>query len=234
MKTIGILGGISSQATMDLELRLHQVSQRLIPQHGNSGYPPLLVYYHRRPPVLTIDGITPVLPIQPDPDLIQAARWLGSKADFLIIAANGTHLLQSQIEQAAGRKVLSMIEATRDEVQWRNWKRVGVLGFPMASVPIYTAPLGQMGLTCETIDDSLQERLVADIIALMEGRIFGNAAEEAVESLRKKNVDGIILGCTEIPLLLGEKANQPDLINPVALLAEAAIEFAMSEEAVLR
>jgi aspartate/glutamate racemase len=41
MKTIGVLGGIGPQATMDFEQRLHQAPQRLIPRRGNSGYPPL-------------------------------------------------------------------------------------------------------------------------------------------------------------------------------------------------
>jgi aspartate/glutamate racemase len=45
-------------------------------------------------------------------------------------------------------------------------------------------------------------------------------------TLRGRGVDGIILGCTEIPLLL-ENADQPDLISPIALLAEAAVKFAM-------
>ena len=51
------------------------------------------------------DERTPVFPLQPDPDLLQAAQWLGTRADFLVITANGPHILQAQIEQAAGRKV---------------------------------------------------------------------------------------------------------------------------------
>ena len=39
MKTIGVLGGLGPQATMDFEERIHTVSQQLIAQHGNSGYP---------------------------------------------------------------------------------------------------------------------------------------------------------------------------------------------------
>lgn len=227
MKTIGILGGISPQATMDFERRIHRVSQRLIPQHGNSGYPPLLVYYHRRPPVLTEDGINAIFPLQPDPDLLAAARWLGSKADFLVITANGAHVLQAAIEQASGLKVLSMSEQTLTEVKKRGWKRVGVLGFPSADVPVYTEPLGQMGLSYEVIGAELQTRLASDIIALMEGRATEDAAMDAVTALRQKEVDGIILGCTEIPLLLGEKADRADLINPLELLAEAAVRAAL-------
>jgi aspartate racemase len=226
MKTIGILGGISAQATMDFERRIHEVSQRVIPQHGNSGYPPMLVYYHRRPPVLTKDGIEAVLPIQADPEFLEAARWLGDKADFLVIAANGAHVLQEEIEQASGLNILSMIDETLGEVKKRGWKKVGVLGFPVESVPIYTNPLTELGLTVELLDAKRAARLHHAIIALMEGRVFEGAAEEAVDALRQRGVDGIILGCTEIPLLLGNKENESDLINPTALLAEASVKFA--------
>jgi aspartate racemase len=216
MKTIGVLGGISAQATMDFERCIH----------GSSRYPPMLVYYHRRPPVFTKDGISPVLPLQADPVLLGAARWFGSKADFLVITANGPHMLQKELEEAAGLDILSMIEQTLEEVKRRAWKKVGVLGFPMESVPVYSKPLSELGLTVELIDADLQARLNAAIMALIEGRAFDNAAEDAVMMLRQRGVDGIILGCTEIPLLLGNP-DEPDLISPLVLLAEAAVKFAM-------
>jgi aspartate racemase len=227
MKTFGILGGISPQATMDFEKRIHEVSQRIIPQHGNSGYPPMLVYYHRRPPVVTKDGISPVLPIQADPELLGAARWLGTKADFLVITSNGAHVLQQELEGVSGLKILSIVEQTLNEVKKRGWKKVGALGFPMESVPIYTKLLSELGFTVELIDAELQTRLNAAIMALMEGRVFDNTAEDAVAVLRQRGVDGIILGCTEIPLLLGNP-DEPDLISPLALLAEATVKFAIA------
>ena len=46
------------------------------------------------------------------------------------------------------------------------------------------------------------------------------------EELRGRGVDGIVLGCTEIPLLLGGAAEGGDLINPAQLLAESAVELA--------
>ncbi len=231
MKTIGILGGFSPQATLDFETRIHQVSQRLIPQHMNGGYPPMIVYYHRRPPVLTKDGFMPVLPLQPDPALLEAASWIGTKADFLVVTANGLHLFQDQFEQAAGRQVLSMITVTLEEVTRRGWKRVGLLGFPDPSAMVYAQPLNQLGIACELIDAQLQAQLNADVLALMEGRATGTAAQDAVEALRQKAVDGIILGCTEIPLLLG--TDQADCLNPGALLAEAAVKFALDHKLVM-
>jgi aspartate racemase len=231
VKTIGVLGGISPQATMDFEARVHQAAQRLIPQHGNTGYPPLVVYYHRRPPFVLKDEFTPVQPLQADPALLQAADWLGVMSDFLVILANGAHLLQAQVERAAGCKVLSMIEVTLDEVRRRNWKRVGVLGFSDPKVIVYSEPLTQMGLSPVTLQPALQGPLNAAVQALAEGRATREstqAARSAVDALRVCEVEGIILGCTEIPLLLGEGAEVSDLISPAQLLAEAAVKQALN------
>lgn len=230
MKTIGVLGGISAQATMDFELRLHRAAQRIIPPNANSGYPPLLVYYHRRPPFVMADPITPAFPLQADPDLLQVARWLGEKADFLVITANGPHMVQAQIEQAASCKVLSMVETTLDEVQERKWQKVGVLGFGDPRVGVYTRPLSQMGLATETIDGDMQEPINAAVLKVMEGREDAESTQAlklAIANLRARGVDGVILGCTELPLLLHEAADKGDFINPIDLLAEAAVKFAL-------
>ncbi len=60
LKTIGVLGGIGPQATMDFEARVHAISQRLIEPEGNRGYPPLIVYYHRRLSVIVGEDGEPV------------------------------------------------------------------------------------------------------------------------------------------------------------------------------
>jgi aspartate/glutamate racemase len=48
-----------------------------------------------------------------------------------------------------------------------------------------------------------------------------------VYDLRARAVDPVILGCTEIPLLLGDERDAPDLLNPAALLAEAAVRLSI-------
>lgn len=229
MKTIGVLGGLGPQATMDFESRLHRVAQHLIPQRANSGYPPLVVFYYRHAPVLLTDEGTPQLPLRPDPRLFEIAKRLGALADFLVITANVPHLFQAQIEQAAGRQVLSMIDITLGEVRRRGWNRVGVLG--LGDPVVYTRPLGQLGIECETTDAGPRAELDGAIVRLMEGRDDiepAAAARAAVAALRARGVDGVVLGCTEIPLLLRESADEPDLINPAQLLAEAAVRAALT------
>lgn len=231
MKRIGVLGGMSPQATMDFEMRVHRLSQQLVPQDWNAGYPPMVVWYHRRLPVRVGEDGRPSVPMQIDPHLVQAAAWLGKGVDFIVIPCNTAHIGLAAIAEAAGCPVLSMIDVTVDEVGRRGWQRVGVLGFNGAPLP-YVESLGRRGLRCETIDRTLQAPLDAGIQAVMEGRDGAaevGAARAAVEALRAASVDGVVLGCTEIPLLLGDEAAAKDLVSPAALLAEAAVRLAIGD-----
>ena len=122
-----------------------------------------------------------------------------------------------------------MIQVTLDEVRRRGWRRVGVLGFGDPRVPFYTEPLGHAGVACEIVEADLQASLGESIRRVMEGRADAEstaAARRAIAALRARKVDGIIPGCTEIPLLLREDADDPDLVNPAQLLAEAAVRHA--------
>ena len=228
MKTIGVLGGIGPQATMDFEQRFHQAAQQLIPRRGNSGYPPLVVYYHRRPPVLVDEEGRSILPLVPDPQLLAGARQLGQITDFLVITSNGAHMLQPAIEAAAGRPVLSMIETTVAEVRQRGWRHVGVLS--LFGPHVYNQPLDAAGISWESITSALQTPLDQAIMQVMDGSNDTEStahARRAVAMLRSRGVDGIILGCTEIPLLLQADLGDADLLNPGAVLAEAAVRAAM-------
>ena len=175
------------------------------------------------------DDGTPRLPLRADPRLFDAARRLGELTDFLVITSNGVHVFQSEIEQAAGRKVLSMVDATIGEVARRGWTRVGVLG--LGDPVVYTQPLRGRGIACETIAGERRAALDGAIFRTMEGRDDAEstaAARSAVDELRARRVDGVIIGCTEIPLLLRDAMGAKDLINPAQLLAEAAVRAAMA------
>ncbi|MGA7730748.1 MAG: amino acid racemase [Chloroflexia bacterium] len=230
MKTIGVLGGLGPQATYDFERRLHLAAQQLIPPDGNSGYPPLVVLYFRHPPVRVKEDGQPVRPIEPNPLLAEAASRLATISDFIVIPSNGVHLLQSYIEQASGKKVLSIIDLTLAEVERLRLKKVGVLEF--VGTGIYQVPLRARDIPFVTIPQELQIALDHAIHDYWEGKHSDEQTEVtlwAVEALRKQGTDGIILGCTELPLLLGDHAHAPDLINPAQLLAEAAVRHAIQE-----
>lgn len=213
---------------MDFEQRLHRAAQTLIPRKGNIRYPPMVVYYHRRPPVLVDETGRAIFPVQIDPHLLEGARKLGPLADFLVITSNGAHMLQPVIEEAAGKPVLSMIEVTVAEVLRRGWRHVGVLS--LFGPHVYNQPLDDQGIRWESISSELQAPLDRAIMQVVDGSNDAQsteAARQAVAALRKQGVEGIILGCTEIPLLLEADLGESDLLNPGALLAEAAVRHAI-------
>ena len=233
MKRMGVLGGMSAQATTDFEAHVHRCAQRLIPQDWNRGYPPMVVWYHRELPMRHGADGQPVEPRQVDPQLVEAAARLAPLVDFLVVPCNSAHVGLAELREAARRPVLSMIDVVLDDAVRRKCRRVGVLGARGAPRP-YVDGLRERGITGELIDAALQQRLDAGIRAVMEGREGKDereAAREAVAALRARPVDAVVLGCTEIPLLLADEGEAPDLINPAALLAEAAVRYAIEPPA---
>jgi aspartate racemase len=96
---------------------------------------------------------------------------------------------------------------------------------------VCTKPLGELNIAYETLDGELRAKLDGSIIRVMEGRDDAESAtlaSEAIAALRARGVDGIILGCTELPLLLNENVDEPDLVNPAQLLAEATVKYALA------
>jgi aspartate racemase len=126
-------------------------------------------------------------PIQLDPRLLEAAKRVGALTHFLVITANGPHLFQEQIERVTGRQVLSMIDVTLEDIQRRQWHKVGVLGF--GGPVIYTKPLGELNIAYETLDGELRAKLDGSIMRLMEGRTDAKSAalvKDAIAVLRAR------------------------------------------------
>jgi aspartate racemase len=231
MKTMGVLGGIGPQATMDFVRRVHAIAQQTIPQDHGSGYPPMIVSYFRHPPVMTDENNRAVQPPRPNPAFLEAAGRLGALSDFLVITANAPHIFVGEVEAAAGRPVLSMIDLAVGEIQRRRPELVGLLGFGRSLV--YERALDEAGIPHQGLPAGERRPLDRMIKALMEGSSGAEGTRVAlatVDALRARGANPIVLGCTEIPLLLDQHQNAPDLINPGSLLAEAAVAYALDDE----
>jgi aspartate racemase len=227
-RAIGVLGGIGPQATMDFEARLHRVAQRRLPQAGNRGYPPLVTVYMRHPPVRVGPDQLPLKPLQLDPRLLDAARKLGAWVDLIAIPSNTPHFFLEQIAEAAGCPVLDMVGLAVEALLAGGDGAVGLVGLGIPRV--YDERLKAAGLRVITADAETIRALDRSIIGLMEGRCDErdrNAARAAVAQVRAAGAPRTVLGCTEIPLLLGADADAADLVNPGQLLAEAAVDAAI-------
>lgn len=231
MKTIGVIGGLGPQATLDVLRRIQKVCQERIRQEANSGYLPLYVGFCREAPMmLTPDGLVQE-PLAPSAELLDVARKIGAIADAVIMASNTPHLFLSEVRQAAGCPVLSIVDAAVAEVLRRGCKKIGIIAVGEAlKHGLYQRALDAEGMTWAAISPSLSRILDKSIFAVMEGMdptAGSQPAEEAAEYLRAQGADAIILGCTEVPLLLGHGCDAPDIINPSQLIAEAAVQYAI-------
>jgi len=226
MRTIGVLGGIGPQATIDFEVRLHETSQRLIPQQLNEGYPPMVTVYLRHQPVL-FEHDRPRQPLEIDPRVLEMAARLGRWADFLVSPCNTLHQFAAEITAAAGCELLSIIDVTVAELRRRGTQPVGLLGLDIPQV--YAERFEAEGIEFVTAPPEQRDRVDDAILRLTEGATNDRhraAAREAVESMREAGAAVTVLGCTEIPLLLNADAEASDLVNPTQLLAEAAVRRA--------
>jgi aspartate racemase len=193
----------------------------------NQGYPPMATVYLRHPPVLLEpDGSRPCDPLRLDPRVLAAARWLGERADFLVVISNTPHLFADEIAAAAGRPLLSMIDVTVAELKRRNPR--GPVGLAGLGIPqVYAERFEQEGYEPLVPPQQQREALDRAILRVMEGGETDDdraLARRVVVGLRAAGAAVTVLGCTEIPLLLGDAADRtPDWIHPAELLAEAAV-----------
>jgi aspartate racemase len=228
MKTIGVLGGIGPQATIDFEARVHAAAQACIPPRFNEGYPPMVTVYMRHAPVRVKDGL-PVKPLELDPRILEAASKLGCWADLIVIPSNTPHFFLEDIAREAGRPVLSMVDVTLRELSRRGALPVGLVGLGIPQV--YVQRFDAEKIPYCVASPALREKLDDAILRLMEGRADDRArraATAAVAEVRDQGAAVTVLGCTEIPLLMGDAAEATDLVNPSGLLARAAVELALT------
>ena len=187
----------------------------------------MITVYLRHAPVLIESGRS-VEPLTLDPRVLESARRLGEWADLLAIPSNTPHLFLDEIRQASGCEIVSIVDATMAELERRGTQPVGLLGLGLPQV--YTERFARAELETTTAPEELRARLDAAIVRVMEGSETPDdrrVANGAVDHLRNAGAAVVVLGCTEIPLLLGERAGAADLVNPGQLLAEAVVRRAI-------
>ncbi|MCZ6618442.1 MAG: amino acid racemase, partial [Gammaproteobacteria bacterium] len=159
------------------------------------------------------------------------AKKLGLLADFLVMPSNTPHFFENQIEDASGIPLLSIVDVTIEEVLSRKSTTVGVLAIgDTLSHALYQNQLETHDIESVVITDELIEGLDKSVWAVMEGEdppSVGAPAHQAISYLESRDVDAIILGCSEIALMIRDDLPVANLINPTQLLAEKAVEYAI-------
>ncbi|MBI3286146.1 MAG: amino acid racemase [Burkholderiales bacterium] len=161
----------------------------------------------------------------------EVLRLKAAGADFVLWCANGAHRFAPAVLPRIDLPFISIVEETARRVQASHIKTVGLLGVRQTmSGRFYHERLAESGIAILTPSPEQQE-LVHDIIynELIHNRI--SAASRAVfvriiEDLVQAGAGGVILGCTEIPLLIRQQDVSVPLFNTTEIHCEAAVEFA--------
>jgi aspartate racemase len=167
--------------------------------------------------------------------MIDAAKTLESGgADVIVICTNTMHKMAEEIEAAVTIPLIHIADATALEIKQQHLKSVGLLGtnFTMEQ-NFYKKRVNQHGIKVITPDES-DRQLIHDIIyqELCQGICKESSKEtylHIINRLQDRGAEGIILGCTEIPLLVKQVDTAVPLFNTTLIHSEIAVDFALGK-----
>jgi aspartate racemase len=154
-------------------------------------------------------------------------------AEFAIIPSNTPHIVFPETLAKSTIPVLSILEVTADHCVKLGCKRVGILGTsPTVRRRLYDEPLEKRGIATVYVPDAEQD-YVHDAIQneLIKG-IFTDQTRDGLVLIAKQlapQCDAIVLGCTELPLILTEENCQIKVVDTTRVLSHAALDFAIKE-----
>jgi aspartate racemase len=231
MKLIGIVGGLSWEATALYYLLLNEAAARALGPHHNA-----------RSIIVSVDFAEALaLANQGDWDglatqLTEAARQAcAAGAAMVLLGANTAHIVAEQVAAAIDVPLLHIADVAGAAAQDHGFRHVGLIGtrFTLES-PIYADRLRErFGLTVSTPDLAARDELQRIIIdELTVGRIEPRSRRSSlaiIEQLRERGAEAIVVACTELPLLLRPDDSPLPLLDTTMLHAEAALRLALQE-----
>ncbi len=229
MRLLGVLGGMSWTST--------ETYYRLL----NTGVAERLGGLHSARLVLHSVDFDPIASRQHDGDwagtaeiLAEAARGLrAAGAEALLLATNTMHKVAPEIEDASALPLLHIADATAAAIRERGLSRVGLLGTGFTMNDSFLVDrLAERGVEAvvpsaagrEDVHRIIYDELVRDVVRPESREVYRQVMADLVAA----GVDGMILGCTEINLLVGADDTTVPVFDSTALHAAAAVDWLLS------
>lgn len=169
--------------------------------------------------------------------MINAAKTLESAgADFIIICTNTMHIFINDMTESVHIPILSIVETTAEKIHEKNVKKVALLGTRFTMEKEFYKEVLERIHGLEVVIPNKEERIIIDDIIykeLCEGikKLPSKEALQAiVKNLQKRGAEGVILGCTELPLLLKQEDVDVPLFDTMTIHAKAAAKLAMENQ----
>jgi len=232
MKTIGLIGGMSWESTLPY---YRIINERVRARLGG---------LHSARCVLWSFDFHEIEQLQRRDDwraataqMIAAGRALArAGADFLVICTNTMHLMAEQVRQAAGLPLLHIADATAAAIRQAGLETVGLLAtrFTMEK-DFYVGRLREQHAIEVLVPEPGGRQRVHEIIygELCRGQIGERSRRELgaiIQRLAAAGAQGVVLGCTELGLLLRPEDSPLPLFDTARIHAEAAADFALRAE----
>ena len=229
MKTIGMIGGMSWESTAIYYQRINE----LVKQSLGGLHSAKIILYS-----LDFQEIESLQKQERWDEaglcMVKAAKSLrAAGADFLIICTNTMHKLVPVIESAVNIPVLHIADPTAEAIKKTGIQRIGLLGtrFTMEQ-DFYRGRLESKHGLEVIIPDANDRELVHNVIynELCLGLIRDSARQayrDVIRRLTDRGAQGIILGCTEISMLVAPSDSPVPLFDTTSLHALSAVEFAL-------
>ncbi len=205
------------EATADFYLRIIRIFQRKYGARYDNDFPEILIYNVPLPDVVEDSAPTKLI----KKTLIQGAQKLSVGAvDFIAIPCNTVMYYLEDLQKSVSVPVINIVDQTIDYCKARGITTIGIIS---TSNTRKTRLYESDGLTVLYPNQNQQKTVTQIILTILTGRkrpADRAVLKEIVKSLLQQGAQRVILGCTELPLLL---RNEENVIDPNQILAEAVV-----------
>jgi aspartate racemase len=225
-KRIGILGGISAESTIEYYSRL---VKKYFERKRDYYYPEIVIFS------LNFQRFTD-FENSGDTDGYVGEIMTGihaledAQADLILMAANSPHAVFDEVEARATVPMISIVQVTARSAEQQGLKRLLLLGikFTMQS-SFYHEACSELDIDVVVPSAAEQDEINHIIFEELARGIFrAKTRERLLEIISRYPVDGVILGCTELPLILKQEDTSVPLLDTLDLHTEAALDYALA------
>jgi aspartate racemase len=229
MRKLGLIGGMSWESTLTYYRLINEVTRR---RRGG---------LHSAPLLLESVDFAPVAAMQKAGDWQAAGELLGAcarrleaaGAEALVLCTNTMHKLAAQIEAAVDIPLLHIVDATATAIKQAGLRDIALLGtaFTMEQ-PFYAERMADrhgLSIHVPNADDRAEvHRIIYEELCLGDTREASRQRyREVIAKLVDRGAQGLIMGCTEIGLLISQADSAVPVFDSTALHAEAAVGWAL-------
>jgi aspartate racemase len=231
MKPIGIIGGLGPESTVDY---YKEIIAAFNAKYDEMAYPEVIIYS------VNIDEFMKFVETKNWPGL---SEWLLEKissihragAQFAVIASNTPHIVFDEIKSKSPIPLLSIVEETCNKAQEMDLKNIGLMGTKLTmEADFYKKPFISKGMSVVVPSEKEQQFIHHKLFSEIELGIFKDSTREELLAIAKRmvdeeGIDALILGCTELPLILTQSKYGIPFLNTTAIHCESIIKYCLQD-----